>query len=389
MNPVRPGTNKAHADMSSETAKYVADFALSSPNSSITFEFQGGEPFLNFEAVKTVIRSVRENPKAAGKVIRYTLVSNLLVAREEDLTYCRDNNISVSYSLNGPGDVHDRFRVNWSGRGSYKSALERLSWLRASFSDVITAYPLCVIDASTAEQLPQIIDFFYDQGFSGVALLRAKPLGNAVRTGITFGGPPLISAYIKALDHILARNKKSGQSFVERMVQVALLKLLGRQNVGFVDWRNPCGDVIQAITYDVDGEILPADEARSNRSVFGLGNVRDRTFSEVMADERSYHTANLSLRDAHAACRECAYNPFCGVNPVVEFARTGSVMPKPHESEDCHFTIALLDWVVRNYLDSPLELFRMLGDVGHILREMVTDTEPADSNRTLAPMVNI
>ncbi|MER9427318.1 radical SAM protein [Mesorhizobium sp. M0408] len=361
MNPVRPHEDRSTFDMTTDTVNSVIDFALSSPNDSLTFEFQGGEPFLNFSTMKYFVTTARERASETGKSIKFAAVSNLMVLTTEHLAYCRANNISVSFSLNGPEEIHNTFRSNWSGGGSYRSLIARLESVRKEFGDVIVGMPLCVVDDSSCQHLRTVIEYFYESGFSGVALIRAKPLGSAARNKIGAGGSNVIPAYIDALDHILQLNRERSAVFVERMVRVALLKILSNQNVGFVDWRNPCGDVLQAITYDIDGEVLPADEARSNRKMFSLGNVRGRTYDELIDDDSVFATVNLSIRDREPECRECTYNPYCGVNPVVEYARTGSARARPYESEDCKFTLALMDWVVTNYLRYPIPLFKMGG----------------------------
>lgn len=361
MNPVRPNEDHSQFDMSVDTADCVIDFALSSPNDCLTFEFQGGEPFLNFSTMEYFVKTANQRASGLGKSIKFAAVSNLMVLTTDHLAYCRAQKISVSFSLNGPKEIHDRFRSNWSGGGSFLSLIDRLERVRKEFSDVIVGVPLCVVDESSCENLRTVIEYFYKSGFAGVALIRAKPLGSAARNKIGSSSDRLIPAYIDALDYILKLNCVEGAVFVERMVRVALLKVLTNKNVGFADWRNPCGDVLQAITYDIDGEMLPADEARSNRVMFSLGNVRGRSYQDLLDDNSAFGTVNLSIRDREPECRECAYNPYCGVNPVVEYARTGSPRAKPYESEDCKFTLALMDWIVTNYLRSPIPLFKMGG----------------------------
>jgi len=155
------------------------------------------------------------------------------------------------------------------------------------------------------------------------------------------------------------------------MVPVVLAKILGESDTGFVDWRNPCGDISGAIIYDYDGEILPVDEARSMRDVFALGNVRSVTYEELMRGKDTFRTMNLSLRDRDATCRECAYNPYCGVNPVLEYARTGSLEPRPHESDDCLYTLSLLDWTFKKLLEDPLPLMLMVPSMGEHMGELL------------------
>ena len=225
---------------------------------------------------------------------------------------------------------------------------------------MVSAAPLCVIDDYSAPRLEEMIDFFYDEGFEGVGLIRLKPLGSARKGELKFDITRFMEAYLKGLEYIIDKNKTSGRAFQEYMVPVVLTKILCDSDVGFVDWRNPSGDISSAIIYDHDGEILPADEARSMRDVFGLGNVRSTSYEELMRRKDTFRTMNLSLRDRDATCRECAYNPYCGVMPVLEYARTGSMEVRPHESEDCLYTLSLLDWTFKKLLQDPLPLMFMI-----------------------------
>lgn len=360
MNPQPVEAGRDQFDMSLETARAVVEFAMGSPNSRISFEFQGGEPFLNFAAIRAVVEHAEALNRAVGKEVLFSAVTNLMIPKDEHLAFCRDHDIRVSYTINGPQSIHDHYRRTGKGAGSFAGVMRRLRQVQERFPDVICATPLCVIDDYSAPLLEQMIDFYYDEGFEGVGLIRLKPLGFARKGELKFGIKRFMAAYLKGLDHILDKNRKTGRSFQEYMVPVVLAKIFGESDTGFVDWRNPCGDVSSAVIYDFDGEILPADEARSMRDVFGLGNVRTITYQELVRRKDTFRTMNSSLRDRDATCRECAYNPFCGVNPVVEYARTGSTEPRPHESDDCLYTLSLLDWTFKKLLEDPLPLMLMV-----------------------------
>jgi uncharacterized protein len=364
MNPQPAGEARTANDLTPEVARHVARFALESPNPRLHFEFQGGEAFLNFGVMQAFVEDVRRRNREVGKQVSFSVVSNLTVARDEQLRFCHDNGITISFTLNGPDYVHDHYRRTRGGHGTQARVLERLEAITSRYPGLLTALPLCVVDSWSAPRLDEIVDFFYEREFAGVALIRLKHLGNAVHSGLTLDADAFCRYYIGGLDHILAKNRSGDRVFAERMVPLALAKALGDRDVGFVDWKNPCGDVSGAITYDYDGEILPADEARSMRGEFGLGNVCHTSYEELVARRETFRTMNLSLRDRDPVCRNCAYNPYCGVSPVTEFARTGDAVPRPHEAPDCKFTLALLDWVFQKMLTEPIPLVRMLGGTG-------------------------
>ncbi len=373
MDPVPVTFAKADYDMTPAVAEAVIQFALKSSNPELLFEFQGGEPFLNFRCLQHFVISAEKLNEQVGKKIRYTVVTNLMVAKDEQLEFCVRHNIGVSYSLNGPMQIHDSYRVNRQGGGSYLKVMDRISEIRSKFPGLIRETPLCVIDSENAPRLREMIDFYFESGFSGLALIRLKTLGNARRNSLALDMHQFLQYYLEGLDYIFEKNVVTDRVFAERMLPVVLTKILSDTDVGFVDWRNPCGDVTGALIYDYDGELLPADEARSLRNEFSLGNVTSTTYEQLIRLKSSFRTTNLSLRDRDPICRECAYNPYCGVMPVLDFSGTGDPTPRPHESDECLFTLAILDWTFQKLMTNPLPLFRMMNGIDDVLLEMAAN----------------
>ena len=73
--------------MDAETGRKAIEVAMQSPSLYLTFEFQGGEPLLNFEVMKEMIRHSKELNKQYKKNIEYTVVSNLIALTDEKLDY--------------------------------------------------------------------------------------------------------------------------------------------------------------------------------------------------------------------------------------------------------------------------------------------------------------
>ena len=72
-------------NMSKETAKRAVDIAMDSPSRHLTFEFQGGEPLMNFETIKYIVEYSKSISN--GKFIEYSLVSNLTLLTDEMIEF--------------------------------------------------------------------------------------------------------------------------------------------------------------------------------------------------------------------------------------------------------------------------------------------------------------
>lgn len=367
-------------DMQPETIDAVVRFALSTPNPLIHFEFQGGEPFLNFPGMVRLVEEAHRQNEKVGKKLDFGVTTNLMVVTKEHMEFCRKHRINVSYSLNGPPDVHDRFRITRSGAGSYRSVMDKLREFQKEYPDILSTSPLCVVGSANAPDFRRTLDFYHEMGFKNVGVIKLKHLGNTVKNGLRFDMPDFLKHYLDALDYIFEKNQRTGEDYSERMLRVLMVKILFKTDVGYVDWSNPCGDFNGAIVYDYDGEIVPSDEARSLRDEFGLGNVRDVTYEQLIQDKNTFRTMNLSLRDRDAACRECAYNPYCGVLPVLDYARTGDATPRPHGSDECLQVLGILDWVFKKLVEDPLPLFRMLPGMERALMQMADTLETPRAN---------
>ena len=70
----RETADTAGVDMSTETAEQVVDLALQSSSPAITFEFQGGEPLLNFDVLRHVVECARSRAERAGKTPSFSLL---------------------------------------------------------------------------------------------------------------------------------------------------------------------------------------------------------------------------------------------------------------------------------------------------------------------------
>lgn len=109
-------------NMSWETAKKAVDFLKnhSSHTQDPHIGFYGGEPLINFELIKKVVKYAKENIEG----ITFALTTNAVLMTEEAAQFFLENDFSVIISLDGPQDVHDENRILQDGSGSFKKTVE-------------------------------------------------------------------------------------------------------------------------------------------------------------------------------------------------------------------------------------------------------------------------
>ena len=106
--------------MSYEVGKQALDFLMdhSGTRHNLEVDFFGGEPLMNFDVVKRLVAYARSVEKARGKNFRFTLTTNGMLIDDDVIDFANRECANVVLSLDGRKEVHDRFRVDYAGRGS-------------------------------------------------------------------------------------------------------------------------------------------------------------------------------------------------------------------------------------------------------------------------------
>ncbi|MBE6790744.1 MAG: thioether cross-link-forming SCIFF peptide maturase [Ruminococcaceae bacterium] len=107
--------------MSFETGKRALDFLVENSGSrrNLEVDFFGGEPLMNFTVVKQLVEYARSIEKEKGKNFRFTLTTNGVLIDDDVIEFSNREMSNVVLSLDGRKEVHDRFRVDYQGRGSW------------------------------------------------------------------------------------------------------------------------------------------------------------------------------------------------------------------------------------------------------------------------------
>ena len=117
--------------MTYEVGKRAFDYLIenSGTRTNLEVDFFGGEPLMNWDVVKRLVQYARSIEKQHGKNFRFTLTTNGLGITDEVIDFCNREMSNVVLSLDGRREVHDRFRVDYKGEGSYERILPKFKQL--------------------------------------------------------------------------------------------------------------------------------------------------------------------------------------------------------------------------------------------------------------------
>ena len=109
------------AMMSYDVGKRALDFLVenSGTRKNLEVDFFGGEPLMNFEIVKQLVAYARSIEKDKGKNFRFTLTTNGVLVDDDVINWANRECSNVVLSLDGRKEIHDRYRVDYAGNGSW------------------------------------------------------------------------------------------------------------------------------------------------------------------------------------------------------------------------------------------------------------------------------
>lgn len=318
-------------------AKKAVDIALQSPRNKLTFEFQGGEPLLNFEIIKYIIEYTDLKNIELNKVIHYTMVTNTHAMTDEKINYLISKKVGLCFSLDGPQYVHDYNRPSSNNKSNFN---EVKKWILYCKEKNVNVGLLPTITKESLKHPKEIIDTYIALGARGISLRELSPFGRADSNFLKIGytANDFIEFYKKTLDYILEQNIK-GINFKESNTYMFLLLLLTKQSLIYPDHKSPCGASIGQIAYNWDGNIYTCDEGRmiSNTGdyTFKTGNVFNSSYEDCLNSEATINTISSSCIDCHYLCKDCVFNPICGICPVYNYKMNGSLLGNTIKNDRC------------------------------------------------------
>ena len=115
------------AIMSFEVGKRALDFLMenSGTRRNLEVDFFGGEPLMNFQVVKDLVAYARSVEKERGKNFRFTLTTNGVLVDDDVIQWANRECSNVVLSLDGRKEIHDRYRVDYAGKGSWETIVPK------------------------------------------------------------------------------------------------------------------------------------------------------------------------------------------------------------------------------------------------------------------------
>ena len=276
-------------------------FRAISPGGMITFMFQGGEPTLAGLDFFYRFMELEKMYRKADVTCHHAIQTNGYCVNREWAVFFRDNQFLVGLSMDGTEAIHDHFRLDASGHGTWKQAIGALHLLEEFH---VETNILCVVTAQAAKKANQIYKNLSQIGHPMQFIPCLDPL-ETERGALSHSLKP--DAYGKFLCQLFDcwyRDWKAGHFISIRTFDDYIRHLL-RMPPSSCAAAGSCGHYLVC---ESNGNLYPCDFYVLDH--WYLGNIHDCTIEEAMNSA----TALAFLEEGAmrpSECHRCRYLPLC------------------------------------------------------------------------------
>lgn len=171
--------------------RFIANYIASQPTPVVEFVWQGGEPtLLGIDFFRRVIEL--QKPYAGQKTISNSLQTNGTLLTDEWCELLKKHNFMVGISLDGPKEIHDRYRHDRNGKGTFDQVMRGLRLLQ---KHKVEYNVLACVARETANQPLDVYRFFRDEGIEFIQfspVVERLPDESSAQHGLRLAGPPAL-----------------------------------------------------------------------------------------------------------------------------------------------------------------------------------------------------
>ena len=302
------------AIMSFEVGKRAFDFLIenSGTRRNLEVDFFGGEPLMNWDVVKQLVAYARSIEKQYNKNFRFTLTTNGLLIDDEVIEFLNKEMSNVVLSLDGRRDVHDLFRKDYAGNGSYDRIVPKFKKL----VEARGGKDYYVRGTFTHNNVDFTNDILHmaDLGFTELSM---EPVVCAPSDpcALTEEDMPKIFEQYEILAKEMIKRKKEGRpfTFYHYMLDLKNGPCIYKRITG-------CGSGTEYMAVTPWGELFPCHQFVGDPK-YSLGNIYDGVTNTEIQD--GFRSCNAYARPECAKCWARLYcSGGCAAN---SYHSTGSI----------------------------------------------------------------
>ncbi len=300
--------------MSFETGKQALDFlvANSGTRRNLEVDFFGGEPLMNFDVVKQMVEYGRSIEKEHNKNFRFTLTTNGMLIDDDVIDFANREMSNVVLSLDGRKEIHDRYRVDYAGNGSWEKIVPKFQKLveARGGKDYYMRGTFTHANPDFLNDIKQMLDLgFTELSMEPVVCAKGDP------SELTEEDMVIVKKQYEELAQLMLEKDKEGKpfTFYHYMIDLTGGPCIYKRISG-------CGSGTEYMAVTPWGDLYPCHQFVGDDK-FKLGDIWNGVDNTAIQDE--FLSCNVYAREE---CHDCWAKLYCsGGCAANAYHATGSI----------------------------------------------------------------
>lgn len=308
--------------------RYIKEYIEAQPIDNVVFAWQGGEPtLLGVDFFKKVVEL--QERYADGKKIENAFQTNGILVDDAWAEFFKINDFLIGLSIDGPQELHNKYRLNKGGKGTFSQVMMGLEYLKkhqVEFNTLTVVqkdnaqYPLEIykflkdIDSHFMQFIPIVERISKEHNNNGLQLVTPEYGSNAIISewsveAVKYG--TFLSTIFDEWVH-----KDVGQYYIQ-IFDVALEAWLGMQP-GLCVFREECGN---AMAIEHNGDLYSCDHYVYPENK--LGNIMENPIVSMVESVQQKKFGSDKITTLPGYCQSCEVRFACnGECPKHRFIQT-------------------------------------------------------------------
>ena len=268
--------------------------------SEVTFAWQGGEPTLLPRAFYDKALELQRRYARPGMTIRNSLQTNGTLVSRSRARYFAEHDFLIGISIDGPADLHDKFRRNQAGQGTHREVMAGFENLKEAGVEFNT---LTVVQSDNGDHPERVYDFLKSIGstyMQFIPIVERLPDGGVNERSVR---PEQWGSFMTGIFDRWSRSD-IGRIFVQHFDM--LLGIWAGYPSSLCVHSKTCGN---ALAIEHDGSVYSCDHFVTPQDY--QGNVTTDDLAAVVESERQVAFGRAKHATLPQECRECPWLQLC------------------------------------------------------------------------------
>ena len=290
---------------------YISQYIEAQQVPEVTITWQGGEPtMMGLDFFRRSVDCARKFAPS-GMRVEHTIQTNGMLLDEEWCEFLRENDFLVGLSMDGPRELHDRYRHDKRGGGSFDRVMRAARLMQ---ENQVEFNILCTVNAANAGHPLETYRFFRDE--LGVNWIQFIPIIERVN----HDGSTLLQEGSTVTDRSV--DPEQWGAFLVEIFNDWLVRDVGEMHVNmfeaaFASWvgapamacifDETCGN---AMVIEHNGDLYSCDHFVEPGYL--LGNILETSLSTLISSDKQRRFGADKRNTLPALCRECKWLFACG-----------------------------------------------------------------------------